>query len=281
MSTPYVQRAFGYTFPLSPYIIPHGGLLLIPFYRWENRLKRFLKKLAYSHTAGISSKAWILHWVSLTQSGLAQHLLSSVGWIFLDIELEDSLRCSWNDMWFILLLYPLNTICFHFLFYFYWKFFPFHPDFILLGSDFPLVMTFTLSETSSKTPKYQIALFFVFSCEFSPAEWFRCSLWLQALVCYPLCSQMHSLLPWLVSLFPVSGTFDGHPAPFFSSHCLLDWNTLPSFFCTFNPSPAHLLAWAHLDLFLPCPPSALTVCRGLSSSLNKIPLSRPFVHAHL
>lgn len=140
-------------------------------------------------------------------------------------------------MWFILLLYPLNTICFHFLFYFYWKFLPFHPGFILLGGDFSLIMTFTLSEASSKTPKDQISLFFVSSCEFSPAEWFICSLWLQTLVCYPLCFQMHSLLPGLVSLLPVSGAFDGHPAPFFSSHCLLDWNTLPSLFCTFNPLP--------------------------------------------
>lgn len=168
-------------------------------------------------------------------------------------------------MRFTLLLYPLNTICFHFLFYFYWKFLPFHPDFILLGSDFSLIMTFNLSETSSKTPKYQIVLFFVSSCEFSPAEWFRCSLWLQTLVCYSLYSQMHSLLPRLVSLLPVSGTFYGHPAPFFSSHCLLDWNTLPSFFCTVNPLPCSPLS---LSPPWPLPPLPSFSPHSLQGSLK-------------
>lgn len=80
VSTPYVQRAFGYTFPLSPYIIPHGGLLLIPFYRWENRLKRFLKKLAYSHTAAKPEFYTGSLWLSLGLLSIYCHLLGGSSW---------------------------------------------------------------------------------------------------------------------------------------------------------------------------------------------------------
>ena len=76
------------------------------------------------------------------------------------------------------------------------------------------------------------------SCEVSRAALVQVLSWLQTLVCYHLSSQMCSLLPRLDSLLLVSGTFDGHPAPFFSSYCLLDWNTLPFLFC-----PPLLTSW--------------------------------------
>lgn len=185
-------------------------------------------------------------------------------------------------MWFTLLLYPLNTICFHFLFYFYWKFLPFHPGFILLGGDFSLIMTFNLSEASSKTPEDQISLFFVSSCEFSPAEWSICSLWLQTLVCYPLLLS-NAFPPPSIGQSPPSLREHSMVTQLHSSAPIVFWTGIlsPLSFAHSTPPPGHLLAWVHLDLFLPYPPSALTACRGLSSSLNKIPLSRPFVHAHL
>lgn len=106
---------------------------------------------------------------------------------------------------------------------------------------FSLIMTFNLSEASSKTPKDQVSLFFVSSCEFSPVEWFICSLWLQTLVCYPFAFKcIPSFLDWSVSSQSQEHSM---VTQLHSSAPIVFWTGIlsPLSFAHSTPSPGHLL----------------------------------------